>query len=136
MKRLILAALLTVTACGRQECAQKYRGVCLEAPGPRIDRFVDGALAFWGAPDSAIAGTTLHTTSGQMDCSGVQAYGCTYSDMRDVTLDINAYPACPYYNLVHELGHVILNGDGNHTDPRWHQVTPAQPQESKEWIEE
>lgn len=83
-----------------------------------IDRALDGALAYWGAPPGVLRGWVITLDDHEVECNGGRASGCC--SWRRATLLLQALdPGCPETTqLVHELGHVLLH-DPDHRDGRW-----------------
>ncbi|HEY3357654.1 MAG TPA: hypothetical protein VGQ83_30660 [Polyangia bacterium] len=88
---------------------------------PRLRRAVEMAAAFWGIEPSAVSGWRLLLNEGLVQCgSDAAATGCTTTKDQTVAIAADFYRCVESSTLMHEIGHIALDGDPEHRDPRWH----------------
>ncbi len=96
-----------------------------------LERQTARALALagqvWGVePQGYLTGWTISYCRGWFLCAGggqaAWTYGCAYLE-REAILAAPGPTQCIAGVLIHELGHLVLGGDGAHHDPRFQLAT-------------
>lgn len=140
---LVALALLLLAGCAgpRPRCDFESRGACVSVErltdadralltASAVDEAIDLGLSFWEADASVLDGWTLAFHDAPIaECNG--AGGCVRVRTHEIDVFVRASFAAPRCAreltaaLPHEIGHVVLNGDPQHTDPRWMKLGPA-----------
>lgn len=138
MRVLSLLLVVALSACGGVEpgewCAEtgglgSVFGACaVQAPGglpvvrtgilAETARAIEVGAGYWGVDTDVLDGWTLQLDGGWFACGDVWTYGCARLDLKVIRAAAGD-DGCRTCVLVHEIGHVVLNGDGDHVDPRW-----------------
>lgn len=102
----------------------------------RLEQEVFFSTYYWGADINALAGWRLvyvnyleANASGLPGCpASVGCGGITHAEEKTIYLRLE-FASCPEYSsLPHEIGHVILDGDPFHDDPKWLTVATIAPE--------
>jgi hypothetical protein len=134
---LLASAALIASGCAGAEsdspvCDAHVYGACLvldpdlaPRPTPPAERarvLIEVGALYWGADAATVvAGWTIYAIrADSIPCAGNPGLyrGCTYRDRRVIVLS-DTGDGCFEEWLAHEIGHVVLNGDPQHLDPRW-----------------
>ncbi len=150
MRILLVAIAVAVAGCGTDPacpappepgCRYSVRGACavfdpgdppqvgaVDVPA-RLEHGIAAGAAFWGAdPDRVVDGVTIVVREHPAWIDGELALGAASPRCHMIYLSDGVspmgqvYPGCIELMLPHEIGHLVLPGDGAHRDPRWANV--------------
>jgi hypothetical protein len=131
----LLVTLATWLGCTGPEwdgdpssCSFVQDGACVRLePGtraaPKDLQFALGvAAAYWSADASVLSGylISVHPQNADLSLCGGGPWttsGCV--DRARAHMHLRQVDDCAFLYLPHEVGHVALDGDGDHEDPRW-----------------
>jgi hypothetical protein len=84
------------------------------------DATLVGALA-WGHAPGELSGWRLVVRDGEVGCgsAGDHHNGCTDDSRRTITISTDGATHFAHTSFMHEVLHVFLAGDGDHSDTQW-----------------
>ncbi len=85
----------------------------------RAEEVAYGAARWWGAGLGVLDGWVLVLEDGLVRCGAGLALGCADPSTMEIRVTTSLGSCVDAAPIPHEVGHVVLHFDHDHTDPRW-----------------